>query len=55
MEIKRSVLIFGVNGQDGAILAKLSLDRGYEVIGTMREQTSDVWRLEYLKVLQNPY
>lgn len=52
MEIKKSVLIFGINGQDGAILAKLSLNRGYEVIGTMREQTSDVWRLEYLRVLQ---
>ena len=30
-------LICGVSGQDGAYLAKLLLDRGYEVFGTSRD------------------
>ena len=30
-------LIVGVTGQDGAYLAKLLLDKGYEVIGTSRD------------------
>ena len=30
-------LIFGVSGQDGAYLARLLLDRGYEVIGASRD------------------
>ncbi len=28
-------LITGVNGQDGAYLAKLLLDKGYEVVGAV--------------------
>jgi GDPmannose 4,6-dehydratase len=32
-------LICGVSGQDGAYLAKLLLDKGYEVIGTSRDAT----------------
>ena len=31
------VLICGVDGQDGAYLAKLLLEKGYEVIGTSRD------------------
>ncbi len=30
-------LIFGVSGQDGAYLAQLLLERGYEVVGTSRD------------------
>ena len=30
-------LIFGVSGQDGAYLARLLLERGYEVVGTSRD------------------
>lgn len=30
-------LIIGINGQDGAYLAKLLLDKGYEVVGTSRD------------------
>lgn len=33
------VLICGVGGQDGAYLAKLLLEKGYEVIGTSRDAT----------------
>jgi GDPmannose 4,6-dehydratase len=34
---KPRALICGISGQDGAYLAKLLLDRGYEVIGTSRD------------------
>ncbi len=30
-------LIFGISGQDGAYLARLLLERGYEVVGTSRD------------------
>ncbi len=33
----RRALICGISGQDGAYLAKLLLDKGYEVIGTSRD------------------
>jgi GDPmannose 4,6-dehydratase len=36
MDSKRA-LIVGVSGQDGAYLAKLLLDRGYDVVGTSRD------------------
>jgi GDPmannose 4,6-dehydratase len=39
----RRALILGVNGQDGAYLARLLLDRGYEVYGGRREGSSN-WR-----------
>lgn len=32
----RKALICGISGQDGALLASLLLDRGYEVVGTSR-------------------
>ncbi len=35
----RRALIIGVNGQDGAYLAKFLLEKGYEVIGTSRDAT----------------
>ena len=35
----RRALILGVNGQDGAYLAKFLLEKGYEVIGTSRDAT----------------
>ena len=33
----KKALIFGVSGQDGAYLARLLLDQGYEVVGTSRD------------------
>ena len=33
----KKALIVGVSGQDGAYLARLLLERGYEVYGTSRD------------------
>lgn len=45
-------LIFGITGQDGALLAKFLLGKGYEVWGTTRTaQLVDKKNLEYLQVL----
>jgi GDPmannose 4,6-dehydratase len=49
--MSRSALITGITGQDGAYLAKLLLDRGYEVHGLFARRTADtLWRLRYLGV-----
>lgn len=43
-------LITGINGQDGSYLAELLLDRGYRVIGFMREGAEGrAERIEHLK------
>ena len=48
----KSALITGITGQDGAYLAKLLLDKGYEVHGLLpRRSTPTTWRLDYLGVL----
>ena len=45
MTTKR-VMITGITGQDGAYLAKLLLEKGYEVIGVHRRSASvNLWRL----------
>ena len=36
-DFMKRALIFGVSGQDGAYLAKLLLEKGYEVHGTSRD------------------
>ncbi|MES2025546.1 MAG: GDP-mannose 4,6-dehydratase [Pseudomonadota bacterium] len=47
----RRALICGVSGQDGAYLAKLLLDKGYEVFGTSRDaQVSSFSNLHVLKI-----
>ena len=44
-------LITGITGQDGAYLAKLLLDKGYQVFGTFRRlSTPNFWRLQYLDI-----
>jgi len=49
--MSRSALITGITGQDGAYLAKLLLDRGYEVHGLFARRTADtLWRLRYLGI-----
>lgn len=50
--MKKSALITGITGQDGAYLAKLLIDKGYKVYGLLaRRATATTWRLEYLDVL----
>jgi GDPmannose 4,6-dehydratase len=52
-ENKRAV-ITGVTGQDGAYLAELLLNKGYEVFGTYRRTSSvNFWRMEELALLGN--
>jgi GDPmannose 4,6-dehydratase len=47
----RRALITGVTGQDGAYLARLLLDKGYEVVGGSRPAASrDLWRLKAVGV-----
>jgi GDPmannose 4,6-dehydratase len=47
----KRALITGVTGQDGAYLAKLLLDRGYEVYGAHRRSASlNLWRLHELGI-----
>ena len=37
----KKAVITGITGQDGAYLAQLLLDNGYEVFGTYRRSSSD--------------
>jgi GDPmannose 4,6-dehydratase len=47
----KRALITGITGQDGAYLAKLLIDKGYEVFGLHARRASDMhWRLRYLGV-----
>ena len=46
---KKKALITGINGQDGAYLSKLLLEKGYKVYGTCRRSTSE--RFTRLKIL----
>mgnify|MGYP001773635036 CR=1 FL=1 len=47
----RKALITGIRGQDGAYLAKLLLELGYEVYGADRRSgDSSYWRLDYLNI-----
>ena len=49
--VSKKAFITGITGQDGAYLAKLLLDKGYEVYGLMaRRSTDTLWRLQYLGV-----
>ena len=48
-------LITGITGQDGAYLAELLLEKGYEVYGTFRRSSSvNFWRIEELGILNHP-
>ncbi|OMV09414.1 GDP-mannose 4,6-dehydratase, partial [Burkholderia pseudomallei] len=51
----RKAIITGITGQDGAYLAKLLLDKGYEVVGTYRRTSSvNFWRIAELGVDKHP-
>lgn len=48
---KKSALVTGLTGQDGAYLAKLLLEKGYDVYGLVPRRSTDTnWRLRYLGV-----
>lgn len=47
----KRALITGITGQDGAYLAKLLLDKGYEVYGLIPRRSTDTrWRLRELNI-----
>ena len=49
--MKNKALIFGISGQDGAYLARLLLDKGYEVHGTSRDHEASAFsNLELLDI-----
>jgi GDPmannose 4,6-dehydratase len=51
---KRTALITGVTGQDGAYLSAFLLEKGYRVFGTFRRTSSRSFeRLEYLGILND--
>ena len=48
---RKTALITGITGQDGAYMAKLLLDKGYAVYGVhARRSTDTLWRLRYLGI-----
>ncbi len=51
---KKTALITGITGQDGAYLARLLLSKGYKVFGTFRRTSSvNFWRIEELCLKEN--
>ena len=47
----KKAIVTGVTGQDGAYLAELLLNKGYEVYGTYRRTSSvNLWRIEELGI-----
>lgn len=54
MSNNKSALITGITGQDGAYLAQLLLNKGYEVHGFVaRRSTDTLWRLRELGIADN--
>lgn len=52
---KKSAIITGITGQDGAYLSQLLLEKGYEVYGTYRRSSSvNFWRIEELGIERHP-
>ena len=51
MTTTKKALITGITGQDGAYLAELLLEKGYQVTGTYRRTSSvNFWRIEELGI-----
>jgi GDPmannose 4,6-dehydratase len=52
---KKTAIITGISGQDGAYLSKLLLGKGYKVYGTYRRTSSvNFWRIEELGIYGHP-
>ncbi|HEX8601667.1 MAG TPA: GDP-mannose 4,6-dehydratase [Pseudoduganella sp.] len=55
MQNSKRALVTGISGQDGAYLAQLLLEKGYEVTGTFRRTSSvNFWRIEELGIQDHP-
>jgi GDPmannose 4,6-dehydratase len=55
MQKTKKALITGITGQDGAYLAELLLEKGYQVTGTYRRSSSvNFWRIEELGITNHP-
>ncbi|MGW8390352.1 GDP-mannose 4,6-dehydratase [Pseudoduganella sp. HUAS MS19] len=53
--VDKKALITGITGQDGAYLAQLLLEKGYEVTGTYRRTSSvNFWRIAELGIESHP-
>lgn len=51
----KKAIVTGISGQDGAYLAQLLLEKGYEVYGTFRRTSSvNFWRMDELGVTDHP-
>jgi len=51
----KKAIVTGITGQDGAYLAELLLNKGYEVYGTYRRTASvNFWRIEELNIKSHP-
>lgn len=52
---KKTAIITGITGQDGAYLARLLLEKDYSVYGTYRRSSSvNFWRLQELSIQDHP-
>lgn len=52
MKIKKTAIIFGISGQDGAYLSHFLLKKGYKVLGTTRNKSlKNLYRLKKLNIL----
>lgn len=55
MKAVKKAIITGITGQDGAYLAQLLLEKGYNVYGTFRRTSSvNFWRIEELGIQNHP-
>ncbi len=53
MKYKKTAIIFGISGQDGAYLSHFLIQKGYRVIGTTRNKSSrNLHRLKKLKIIK---
>tara|TARA_B100001057_G_scaffold500468_1_gene615696 strand:- start:595 stop:1554 length:960 start_codon:yes stop_codon:yes gene_type:complete len=51
MKYKKTAIIFGISGQDGAYLSHFLLQKGYKVIGTTRDRSiKNLYRLKRLNI-----
>ena len=53
MKYKKTAIIFGITGQDGAYLSHFLIQKGYKVIGTTRNKSvRNLYRLKKLKIIK---